>query len=155
MRRPILSALLCTTAGVTAAGDGGRHAAPADPAADFTHAYYTRGCGPVDQPATMIYLTRDPVDGAEPQAPYVQIWFAGGRDEHGRYAGQWTAPQSDAGGTWCRTPADCRPVTRGSIRLERSTAEGTLNGHVELDLDGPVGGPLRALPLPSTRLSCG
>ena len=126
-----------------------------DPAADLTYAYSTHGCGPVDQPVTIIYLTRDPFTGGRPQAPYVQLWFAHGLDEHGRFEGRWDGPQGNVGGTWCRTEQDCIPVKRGSLKLQRSTPDGTLNGDVEMDLGGPVGGPLHAEPLPTEHESCG
>lgn len=158
MRRPPrLVPLLCcaSLACVAAAAQDPAPAGADDPGTELTHAYYTRGCGPVDQPVTMIYLTRDPVDDDGPRAPYVQLWFAGGLDEHGRFEGRWNGAQGDIGGTWCRTGADCNPILRGYLKLARSTSEGTLNGDIELELDGPVGGPLRALPLPAERLSCG
>jgi hypothetical protein len=136
----------------------GRAAEPvpaADPATDLTFAYSTRGCGPIDQPVTLIYLTHERVRDGSPQPPYVQIWFAHGLDENGRFSGRWDGPLQDVGGTWCRTPQECSPVPRGSLSVQRSTADGTLNGEIELDLHGPVGGPLSAEPLPSERLSCG
>lgn len=129
--------------------------ATADPTAELTYAYYTRGCGPIDQPVTLIYLTHELVREGRPQPPYVQLWFAGGLDEHGRFAGQWDGAQGKTGGTWCKSDAECNPIPRGKMKLERSITEGTLNGDIEFELDGPVGGPLRALPLPAERLSCG
>lgn len=126
-----------------------------DPAADLTYAYSTQGCGPIDQPVTMIYLTRDPVTDGQPRAPYVQLWFAHGLDEHGRFEGGWDGAQGNVGGTWCRTEQDCNPVQRGHLKLQRSTDDGTLNGEIEFELEGPVKGPLRAEPLPAQHLSCG
>lgn len=149
-------ALLCVA--LTSPAEPAQKPAPetgADPAAEFTHAYYTRGCGPIDQPVTMIYLTPEIVKEGRPRAPYVQLWFAGGLDEHGRFAGNWDGAQGKSGGTWCRTDSDCSSITRGSMKLERSTTEGTLNGEIQFELNGPVGGPLRALPLPAESLSCG
>lgn len=156
LRNLLTPALLCATF-ISAAGPAQKPTPEyaADPAAELTYAYYTRGCGPIDQPVTMIYLTPEIVKEARPRAPYVQLWFAGGLDEQGRFAGNWEGVQGKAGGTWCRTDADCSPVTRGSMKLERSTAEGTLNGEIQFELNGPVGGPLRALPLPAQSLSCG
>jgi hypothetical protein len=148
LRSFLLPVLLC--AALTSSAEPA-----ADPAAELTYAYYTRGCGPIDQPVTMIYLTPEIVKEGRPRAPYVQLWFAGGLDEQGRFAGNWDGVQGKVGGTWCRTDADCNPVARGSMKLQRSTTEGTLNGEIQFELNGPVGGPLRALPLPAESLSCG
>lgn len=127
----------------------------ADPTADLTHAYSTSGCGPIDQPVTIIYLTRDPARDGQPRPPYVQLWFAHGLDENGRFAGQWAGTQGDVGGTWCSTEQECKPVKRGSLKLQRPSADGTLSGEVEFELEGPVRGPLNAEPLPAQHLSCG
>ncbi len=133
----------------------GHPALAADPTADLTHAYSTRGCGPIDQPVTMIYLTRDPVTDGQPRPPYVQLWFAHGLDENGRFEGRWNGPQGDVGGTWCRTAQDCKPVKSGSLKLQRSDDDDTLTGEVEFELEGPVRGPLSAEPLPPQHQSCG
>ncbi len=126
-----------------------------DSGVSLTYAYSTHGCGPIDQPVTMIYLTHDPVATGRPLPPYVQMWFAHGLDEQGRFEGAWNGPQGNMGGTWCRTAQDCVPVARGSLKLKRSVDDGTLIGDVEVDLGGPVGGPLRAEPLPAEHDSCG
>ena len=137
------------------AGVFGTSALAADPAADLTYAYSTQGCGHIDQPVTMIYLTRDPVTNGQPRAPYVQLWFAHGLDEHGRFDGRWNGAQGDVGGTWCRMESECKPLQSGSLKLERSSADGTLGGEIEFELEGPVRGPLRAEPLPAQHESCG
>jgi hypothetical protein len=145
--------LLCRLFLLLAAAGG--PALAADPTADLTHAYSTQGCGPIDQPVTMIYLTRDPVTNGHPRPPYVQLWFAHGFDENGRFEGQWDAAQGNVGGTWCPTEKDCNPVKRGSLKLQRSSDDGTLTGEVEFELEGPVHGPLNAEPLPTAHQSCG
>ena len=127
----------------------------ADPTADLTYAYSTQGCGPIDQPVTMIYLTRDPVTNGQPRTPYVQLWFAHGLDELGRFDGRWDGAQGDVGGTWCRSESECKPVQRGSLKLERSSIDGTLSGEIEFELEGPVRGPLHAETLPAQHESCG
>lgn len=126
-----------------------------DPAAELTHAYSTQGCGPIDQPVTMIYLTRDPVTDGQPRPPFVQLWFAHGFDENGRFEGHWEGPQGDVGATWCRTIQECKPVRHGRLKLQRSADDGTLGGEIEFELEGPVRGPLRAEPLPPQHQSCG
>jgi len=127
----------------------------ADPTADLTHAYSTQGCGPIDQPVTMIYLTRDPATNGHPRPPYVQFWFAHGFDENGRFEGNWDGAQGNVGATWCPTEKDCNPVKRGSLKLQRSGVDGMLTGEVEFELEGPVRGPLSAEPLPPEHQSCG
>ena len=140
---PLLAAAVCGAA------------LAADPIADLTHAYSTNGCGPIDQPVTMIYLTRDPVTSGQPRPPYVQLWFAHGLDEYGKFEGHWDGPQGDVGGTWCKTEQDCQPVKRGNLKLQRASDDGTLNGEVDFELEGPVHGPLSAEPLPPQHQSCG
>jgi len=126
-----------------------------DPATELTYAYSTRSCGPIDQPVTMIYLTRDPVTDGQPRPPYVQLWFAQGLDENGRFEGRWNGPQGDVGGTWCSTEQDCNPVKSGKLKIQRSAEDGTLNGEIEFELEGPVRGPLNAEPLPAKHQLCG
>jgi ABC-type transport system substrate-binding protein len=96
------------------------------PPAGLPYAAATPGCGPADGPATVIYLSSNPVESLDPSTPFVRIAIWQSLDRVG--ARSWSVADGAASALYFSTPDEFEVATGGSVTVTAVDPDSTVCG---------------------------
>ncbi len=106
---------------------------PLEPLSALPYATAVPSCGPVDGPATLIYLASAPFELTDPSAPYIQVFVPRRFTEDARgdvfQIGDQFNEESNA--WFYRSGVETQSATRGEVGIT-SLRENVLTGYVDL-----------------------